>query len=68
MVWAILIGGAGYLFGAAFTGMLTHAKHYEAIAFAVLGVVAFAVTWLMKVLHRTPRTVTPRPHTEVEPD
>jgi membrane protein DedA with SNARE-associated domain len=68
VVWAILIGGAGYLFGAAFTGMLAHAKHYEVIAFAVLAVVAFAVTWLMKVLRRTPRTVTPLPHTEGEPD
>jgi membrane protein DedA with SNARE-associated domain len=54
VVWAILIGGAGYLFGAAFTGLLEHAKRYEAIAFAALAIVAFALTWLGKVLRRPP--------------
>lgn len=42
MVWATLVGGAGYVFGTAFTAMLTHAKHYEEIAFAVLAVVVIA--------------------------
>lgn len=50
IVWAIVVGGLGYVFGAAFTTMLAHAKHYEAIAFAVLAVVALAVTWFGKVL------------------
>jgi len=50
IVWAIVVGGLGYVFGAAFTTMLAHAKHYEAIAFAVLAIVALAVTWLGKVL------------------
>jgi membrane protein DedA with SNARE-associated domain len=36
IVWAMLFGGAGYVFGAAFTGMLEHAKRYEEIAFAAL--------------------------------
>jgi len=50
IVWAIVVGGLGYVFGAAFTTMLAHAKHYEAVAFAVLAVVALAATWLGKVL------------------
>ena len=54
------------LFGTAFTGLLEHAKRYEAIAFAVLAVVAFAITWLVKVLHRDPETVAP-PHVEGGP-
>jgi membrane protein DedA with SNARE-associated domain len=44
IVWAIGIGSAGYLFGAAFTTMLTHAKHYEEIAFAVLAY-GIALLW-----------------------
>jgi membrane protein DedA with SNARE-associated domain len=50
IVWAIVIGGAGYLFGAAFTTMLAHAKHYEEIAFIGLAVVVLVATWLGKVL------------------
>ena len=46
IVWAVLIGSAGYLFGAAFTGMLEHAKRYEEIAFATLALVVAAAVWL----------------------
>ena len=56
IVWAIVIGGAGYLFGAAFTTMLTHAKHYEEIAFAVLAVVGVALLWLRSA--RSQRKIT----------
>jgi membrane protein DedA with SNARE-associated domain len=52
IVWAIVIGGAGYLFGAAFTTMLEHAKRYEEIAFAVLAVVVIALLWMRRILSR----------------
>jgi membrane protein DedA with SNARE-associated domain len=54
VVWAIVIGGAGYLFGAAFTTLLAHAKHYEEFAFIGLAVVVLLVTWLGKVLRGPP--------------
>ena len=41
-VWACTIGGAGYVFGTAFTAMLQHAKRYEHIAFAVIALVVLA--------------------------
>lgn len=66
VVWAIVIGGAGYLFGAAFTRMLEQAKHYEAIAFAVLAVIALALTSLGKILRR--RGVRKRPGTGAPSD
>ncbi len=56
IVWAIVVGGAGYLFGAAFTTMLTHAKHYEEIAFAVLAVVGIALLLLQSA--RSQRKIT----------
>ena len=46
IVWGFLFGGAGYVFGAAFTGMLEHAKHYEEIAFAVLALIVLAAARL----------------------
>jgi membrane protein DedA with SNARE-associated domain len=46
IVWAVLIGSAGYAFGAAFTRMLEHAKHYEEIAFAIIAAVVLALIWL----------------------
>ena len=54
IVWAIVVGGAGYLFGAAFTTMLVHAKHYEEIAFIGLAAAVLIVTWLGKVLRGPP--------------
>jgi len=56
IVWAIVIGGAGYAFGAAFSGLLEHAKQYEAIAFGVLAVLALTLTAIGKVVRRAPRT------------
>jgi len=56
IVWAILIGGAGYVFGAAFTRSLEHAKRYEVAAFAVLAVIVIALVWL-----RAGRAPTARP-------
>lgn len=46
IVWAILFGSAGYVFGAAFTRTLDHAKRYEEIAFAVLAAVVIALLWM----------------------
>ena len=64
VVWAIVIGGAGYLFGAAFTTFLEHAKRYEAIAFAALAALALALTWFGKLrrdaeLRRSPAVDVP---------
>jgi len=45
LVWAIVVGGAGYLFGSALAAMIEHAKHYEKIAFVAIGAaVLIAVT------------------------
>ncbi len=54
IVWAVAIGSAGYAFGAAFTSVLEHAKRYEEIGFALLAVLALALTWFGKVFRRTP--------------
>lgn len=64
VVWAVLIGGAGFLFGAAFTGMLDHAKRYEEIAFATLALVVLATVWMRRKRRfpfglPPPRPVTP---------
>jgi membrane protein DedA with SNARE-associated domain len=64
VVWAIVIGGAGYAFGAAFSGLIEHAKKYEAIAFGILAVLAITITWIGKVLRLFPladRAREPRP-------
>jgi membrane protein DedA with SNARE-associated domain len=39
IVWAVLIGSAGYAFGQAFTLFLERARHLELAAFAVLAVI-----------------------------
>lgn len=52
IVWAIVIGGAGYLFGTAFTTMLEHAKRYEEIAFAVLAAAVIVLLWVRRILSR----------------
>lgn len=54
IVWAVVIGSAGYAFGAAFTSVLEHAKRYEEIGFAILAVLALALTWFGKVFRRPP--------------
>ena len=46
IVWGVAVGGAGYMFGAAFTGMLAHAKRYEEIAFAAIAVIGIALLGL----------------------
>jgi membrane protein DedA with SNARE-associated domain len=46
IVWAILFGSAGYVFGAAFTRTLDHAKRYEEIAFAVLATIVIGLLWM----------------------
>jgi membrane protein DedA with SNARE-associated domain len=46
IVWAVVVGSAGYVFGAAFTAMLAHAKRYEEIAFAVLAMIGIALLGL----------------------
>ena len=46
IVWAIIFGSAGYVFGAAFTRSLEHAKRYEEIAFATIAVVVVTLLWL----------------------
>jgi membrane protein DedA with SNARE-associated domain len=38
-VWACVIGGAGYVFGGAFTVLMEHAKRYEHVAFVVVALI-----------------------------
>ena len=52
IVWAIAVGSAGYLFGAAFTGMLEHAKRYEEFAFAVLATIVITLLSLRRIRSR----------------
>lgn len=58
IVWALAIGSAGYLFGAAFTGWFEHARLYEEAAFVVLAVVgAAAILWRRRAVRRRARGV-----------
>ncbi len=43
LLWAPAISVLGYVFGRAVSRVLEHAKHYEAIAFAVIGAVLLVV-------------------------
>jgi membrane protein DedA with SNARE-associated domain len=54
LFWAIVVGGAGFVFGAAFTGFIEHARRYEEWAFAAIGaamLVAFVVRRAMHARH-----------------
>lgn len=46
LVWAILIGTAGYLFGNAVEAVITDIKHYELEVFCLLGIVGFFLWFL----------------------
>ena len=52
VVWAVLIGSAGYAFGQAFTLFLERARHLELAAFVVLAAIAAAVVWTMRKRRR----------------
>ena len=43
ITWAIAFSVAGYLFGAAFTNTLRHARHFEEFAFAALAIAGVVV-------------------------
>lgn len=47
IIWAVLIGGAGYLFGQAVSMFLHDARHYEALALATLILLGIGV-WLYR--------------------
>jgi membrane protein DedA with SNARE-associated domain len=47
-VWAVVIGGAGYAFGQAFTLFLERARHLELAAFAGLAVIGVVAVFLMR--------------------
>jgi membrane protein DedA with SNARE-associated domain len=46
LVWAILIGTAGYMFGNAVEAVITDIKHYELEVFALVGIVGFFLWFL----------------------
>jgi membrane protein DedA with SNARE-associated domain len=46
LVWAILIGTSGYLFGNAVEAVITDVKHYELEVFGLLGIVG-VLLWVM---------------------
>jgi membrane protein DedA with SNARE-associated domain len=56
LVWACLFGAGGYVFGAAFTRTLEHARRYEEWAFAAVAVVGAIV---VTVLHLRSRHLPP---------
>jgi membrane protein DedA with SNARE-associated domain len=47
LLWALLIGGAGYLFGQAVSLFLKDAQHYELVALTVIVVVGISL-WLYR--------------------
>jgi membrane protein DedA with SNARE-associated domain len=52
IVWASAIGGAGYVFGQAFTVFLERARHLELWAFAVVGLVATVAVVVLRKRQR----------------
>lgn len=66
IVWAILFGSVGYMFGSAFTAMLEHAKRYEEIAFAALAVVVIALLALrsLRSQHQIKRLAEAHPRSD----
>lgn len=52
IVWAVLVGGAGYLFGQAFTLFLERARHLELAAFAAVAAVVIVVVMTMRTRQR----------------
>jgi membrane protein DedA with SNARE-associated domain len=48
IVWAVLIGGAGYAFGQAFTLFLERARHWEMAAFAVLLAIGAVTVFVLR--------------------
>jgi len=49
IVWAVLIGCAGFAFGQAFTLFLERARHLELAAFAVVGAIAVIVVVVLRM-------------------
>jgi membrane protein DedA with SNARE-associated domain len=58
VVWSVLVGGAGYAFGHAFTVFLERARHLELAAFAVLGAAAVVAVVVVRWRARRFRLVT----------
>ncbi|HXZ95799.1 MAG TPA: DedA family protein [Burkholderiales bacterium] len=50
-VWAVAIGGAGYLFGGVLQLMLADVKHYEQIILGVIALIGIAI-WLIYRLRK----------------
>jgi membrane protein DedA with SNARE-associated domain len=46
IIWAVLVAGAGYVFGTAFMALLEHAKRYEKIAFVAIAAAALIIVAL----------------------
>lgn len=62
IAWALAIGSAGYLFGAAFTGWFEHARRYEEAAFLGLAVVGVAaILWRRRAVRRRERAIAAPP-------
>ncbi|MGB2990256.1 MAG: hypothetical protein WBC98_09885, partial [Candidatus Zixiibacteriota bacterium] len=47
MIWAVLMGGLGYLFGASLEALIGQVKHYEKIVVAFIILVGLSV-WLFR--------------------
>lgn len=57
LVWAILIGSAGYFFGTAFEAILGNIKHIEVELMIVIGFIGFAA-WVAHFYRNKPRKTT----------
>jgi len=54
LLWAAVVGGAGYAFGTAFETFFEHARRYEAVAFAAIAAVVLVALGIRRRAARRP--------------
>lgn len=55
MVWAVVMGGLGYIFGASLEALIGQIKHYEKLIVILIIVIGFSV-WLVRRIWSSRRT------------
>jgi membrane protein DedA with SNARE-associated domain len=55
MVWAVVMGGLGYIFGASLEALIGQIKHYEKLVVILIIVIGFSV-WLVRRIWSSRRT------------
>jgi len=48
-VWAVLMGGLGYVFGASLEALISHIKHYEKIIVVLIIVIGFGIWGIRRI-------------------